>query len=184
MFCKHAMPAVSTQRRHVPAAFLSNCQGTPLHIKGQPKPDPASIKRELITNETIYDCIAAPHPEDINIIKDTLLCTADVTSCLNVINTLKANKGLALVDIITTLNADLEKIDVPPQTRVTWLEGLAEIEYRLSGGGSEVIQTGGMVGAVRNGVDLMVSSDREARIGCQPTRSLYYGSKVLTPDRS
>lgn len=130
-------------------------QGTPLHVKGQPKPDASMIKRDLITDDTIYDCIAAPHPADIQIILDAVLSTPDVTSCLNTIKTLKANKGLALADILTALGEELAKLEVPPQTRVTWLEGLAEVEYRLSGGGGEVVQTGGVVGVVRNGVELM-----------------------------
>ena len=126
-----------------------------MHIKGQPKPDPSTIVRELITNDTIYECIAAPHPADIQTILTTLLTTTDVTSCLNTINVLKANKGLALADIITAMDEELGKLEVPPQTRISWLEGLAEVEYRLSGGGSEMVQTGGMIGVVRNGVDLM-----------------------------
>lgn len=129
--------------------------GTPLHIKGQPALDPAKIKRDLITNTTIYECIAAPHPDDIDLILTTLLENVDITSCLNTINYLKANKGLALADILTALGEELAKLEVPPQTRVSWLEGLAEVEYRLSGGGGEVVQTGGLVGVIRNGVDLM-----------------------------
>jgi replication factor C subunit 3/5 len=62
---------------------------------------------------------------------------------------------LALADILTALSEELVLLEVPPQTRVVWLEGLAEIEYRLSGGGGETVQTGGMVGAVRNGAELM-----------------------------
>jgi replication factor C subunit 3/5 len=38
---------------------------------------------------------------------------------------------------------------------ITWLEGLAEVEYRLSGGGGEMVQTGAVVGVVRNGAELM-----------------------------
>ncbi|MCJ1292812.1 hypothetical protein MMC34_004365 [Xylographa carneopallida] len=142
-------------RRALNVLQACHASSTPLHIKGQPKPDPSSIKREMITNETIYDCIAAPHPSDIQTILTTLLSTADVISCLTTVNTFKANKGLALADIITSLGEELLKLEVPPQTRVTWLEGLAEVEYRLSGGGGEVVQTGGMVGVVRNGVELM-----------------------------
>ena len=78
-----------------------------------------------------------------------------MTSCLNTVNMLKANKGLALADILTALGEELAKLEVPPQTRVAWLSGLAEVEYRLSGGGSEVLQTGGLVGVVRGGFDLM-----------------------------
>lgn len=109
----------------------------------------------MITNYTIYECIASPHPDDIQTILDTLLSTPDITTCLTTINTLKTNKGLALADILTALGEELAKLEVPPQTRVTWLEGLADVEHRLSGGGGEVVQTGGVVGVVRNGVELM-----------------------------
>ena len=119
-------------------------------MKGEPPPK-RTAERELITNATIYDCIAAPHPADIQIIRDTLLETPDITSCLNTVNMLKANRGLALADILTALGEELTKLEVPPQSRVAWLQGLAEIEYRLSGGGNENVQTGGLVGVVRQG---------------------------------
>lgn len=85
----------------------------------------------------------------------TLLSTTDVTSCLNMVNTLKKTKGLALADILTALSDELQQLEVPAQTRVAWLEGLAEVEWRLSGGGGEVVQTGGLVGVVRGGCELM-----------------------------
>ena len=81
--------------------------------------------------------------------------TSDVTSCLNLINTLKASQGLALADIITALGEELTKLEVAPAVMITWLDGLAEVEYRLSGGGGETVQTGAVVGVVRNGVELM-----------------------------
>jgi replication factor C subunit 3/5 len=71
------------------------------------------------------------------------------------INSLKASQGLALADIITALSDEVTKLDVPAAVMVTWLEGLAEVEYRLSGGGSEMVQTGAMVGVVRNGAELL-----------------------------
>jgi replication factor C subunit 3/5 len=123
-------------------------------LKNAPKDEPLP-EPETITNETIYDCIAAPHPSDIQEIMTTLLATSDVTSCLNTLNTLKINKGLALADILAALGEQLQRIDVPAQTRITWLEGLAEIEWRLAAGGSETVQTGGLVGVVRNGCELM-----------------------------
>lgn len=88
-------------------------------------------------------------------IMTTLLATSDVTSCLTTINTLKSTRGLALADILTALAEELNKLEVSAATRVTWLEGLAEIEFRLAGGGSEGVQTGGMVGVVRTGCELM-----------------------------
>ena len=127
----------------------------PLPMKEDVGKPPKQVEYELITNDTIYNCIAAPHPEDIRIIMNTILSTPDVTSCLNTINTLKANRGLALADILTSLAEEMQTLEVSPQTRITWLEGLAEVEFRLASGGSEVLQTGGMVGVVRSGCELM-----------------------------
>jgi replication factor C subunit 3/5 len=86
---------------------------------------------------------------------NTLLDTTDVTACLHMINSLKASQGLALADIITALGEQLTTMDVPAPVMITWLDGLAEVEYRLSGGGGEVVQTGALVGVVRNGVELI-----------------------------
>jgi replication factor C subunit 3/5 len=71
------------------------------------------------------------------------------------INSIKATQGLALADIITALSDELTKLDVPPEVMITWLDGLADVEYRLSGGGGEVVQTGAVVGVVRVGAELM-----------------------------
>lgn len=120
-------------------------------VKAQaPAPD-----TDPITSTTVHDCIASPHPEDIATIRDTLLSTPDVASCLNTLNALKQRRGLALADILAALADELSELEVPAQTRVRWMEGLAEIEYRLAGGGSEVLQMGGLIGVVREGVDLM-----------------------------
>ena len=147
-------------RRALNVLQACHASSTPLQPPGQPPPDPATIQRDMITETTIYDCIASPHPTDIKIIRDTLLTTTDVTSCLQTINQLKANKGLALADIITALAEELEKLDVPVQTRIMWLEGLSEVEYRLSGGGSESIQTGAVIGVVRNGAELLAKGKK------------------------
>lgn len=142
-------------RRALNVLQACHASSTPLHVPGEPMKEDKDIQRDLITQETIYDCIAAPHPGDIATIAQTLLTTSNIGSCLNTVNTLKRSKGLALADILTALGEQLAEVDVPAQTRVAWLEGLAEIEYRLSGGGSENVQTGGLVGVVRNGVGMM-----------------------------
>jgi replication factor C subunit 3/5 len=109
----------------------------------------------MITTETIFNCIAAPPPDVINEIVTTLLKTSDVTSCLNTLMSLKKSRGLALADIITALSEELVKLEVKPQAMITWLDGLADIEHRIASGGSDVIQTGAVVGVVRLGVELM-----------------------------
>ncbi|KAF2425775.1 replication factor C [Tothia fuscella] len=143
-------------RRALNVLQACHASSTPLRAPGEK--ESKTVKREIITEETIYDCIAAPHPSDIRLIRDTLLTTTDVTTCLQTINQLKAAKGLALADILTSLSEELGALDVPAQTRVMWLEGLSEVEYRLSGGGSETIQTGGVVGVVRGGAELIATA--------------------------
>lgn len=142
-------------RRALNVLQACHASSTPLHVPGEAVKEGKDIQRDLITLETIYDCIAAPHPADIATITQTLLTTSNIGSCLSTINTLKKAKGLALADILTSLGEQLVEVDVPTQTRVQWLEGLADIEYRLSGGGSESVQTGGLVGVVRMGVGMM-----------------------------
>jgi replication factor C subunit 3/5 len=126
-----------------------------LRAKDAPKVPDNEIQRENITIETIYNCIAAPPPDAIKEIVGTLLNTSDVTSCLNTINALKIQRGLALADIITALSEELVKKKVRPEAMITWLDGLANIEHRVAGGSSESIQTGAVVGVVRSGVELM-----------------------------
>jgi replication factor C subunit 3/5 len=128
--------------------------GTPLRPKNAPKIPESEIVRETITTETIYNCIAAPAPDAIREILDTLLSNPDVTSCLSTINTLKTAQGLALADIITALSEEIAKLEVKPEVMIHWLSGLADIEHRVAGGGAEGVQTGAVVGVIRNGVEL------------------------------
>jgi replication factor C subunit 3/5 len=142
-------------RRALNVLQACHASSTPLHVRGTPRVPEKDIVRDEITEATIYECIAAPQPQDITRILHTLLKTPDVTSCLTMIHALKASQGLALADIITALGEELRRMDVPAEVMITWLEGLAEVEYRLSAGGSEMLQTGAVVGVVRNGVELM-----------------------------
>ena len=142
-------------RRALNVLQACHASSTPLRAPGEPVPDDRDVVRDLITEETIHDCIAAPHPASIAQITQTLLTTSNVSSCLSTINALKRTKGLALADILTAMAEQLSEVDVPTHTRVAWLEGLADIEHRLSGGGSESVQTGALVGVVRHGVALM-----------------------------
>ncbi|KAI4667764.1 uncharacterized protein J4E88_010014 [Alternaria novae-zelandiae] len=142
-------------RRALNVLQACHASSTPLQTPGKPAPDPSTIVRDEITQTTIYDCIAAPHPSDIKYIIETLLSKNDMTECLRTVNNLKIMKGLALADILTAISEELVSNDVPPQVMVTWMAGLADIEYRLSGGGNEAIQTGAAIGVVRTGVELL-----------------------------
>ncbi|KAK3320395.1 P-loop containing nucleoside triphosphate hydrolase protein [Cercophora scortea] len=142
-------------RRALNVLQACHASSTPLHVRNAPKIAEQDIVRETITIETIYNCVAAPPPDAIKKILDTLLKTKDVMSCLTTINTLKVSQGLALADIITALAEEVVKLEVKAEVMITWLDALAQIEHRVASGGGEVIQTGAVVGAIRNGVELM-----------------------------
>lgn len=140
--------------------LLPNCvtdmhSGTPLQPRDAPRIPDKDIVRDTISVDTIYNCIAAPPPDAIQDILRALLSTSDVTSCLTTINTLKVARGLALADIITALSEEIAQLNVKPEVIITWLDGLSNIEHRVAGGGSETVQTGAVVGVIRNGVELM-----------------------------
>ncbi|KXX79239.1 Replication factor C subunit 3 [Madurella mycetomatis] len=142
-------------RRALNVLQACHASSTPLQPRDAPKIPEKDIVREIITTQTIYNCVAAPPPDAIKKILDTLLSTSDVTACLSTINTIKVAQGLALADIITALSEELVKLEVKPQVMITWLDTLAEVEHRVSSGANEGIQTGAVVGAVRSGVELM-----------------------------
>lgn len=144
-------------RRALNVLQACHASSTPLRAKGAAEEAAAEgdVRREMITTETIYGCIAAPPPDAVREIVKTLLDTSDVTSCLNTMNALKVTRGLALADMITSLSEELAKLEVGPEVMISWLSGLAEIEHRVAGGGSETVQTGAVVGVVRGGVELM-----------------------------
>ncbi|KAA8907539.1 P-loop containing nucleoside triphosphate hydrolase protein [Sphaerosporella brunnea] len=138
-------------RRSLNVLQACHASSTPLDANGRPDP---SLPRDEITESDVYDCIAAPHPEDIMQIMNTLL-NSDITTSLRTIHEIKTKKGLALADILSALSEELGKLQVPTQTMVLWMEGLAEIEWRVGSGGGEAVQTGGLAGVVRQGVAVM-----------------------------
>ncbi|KAF3918949.1 hypothetical protein ABW20_dc0107338 [Dactylellina cionopaga] len=126
---------------------------TPLDDNGVAMSGP-NVQRELITETAIYECVAAPHPEDIQAIMNTLL-TEDMTTALITVTRIKTLKGLALTDILQAIAEELCRLEVSAQVRIQWLAGLAEIEGRVAAGGNESIQTAGFAGVVKVGAEMI-----------------------------
>src|SRR5690606_25069019 len=71
---------------------LQACFANSTPIKGE------GGEQENITEKQIFECVAAPDPEDIRQILDTLL-KEEVTTALKTVMDIKTKKGLALADI-------------------------------------------------------------------------------------
>ncbi|KAF6171073.1 hypothetical protein GIB67_000066 [Kingdonia uniflora] len=111
------------------------------------------VKREMITTQTIYT--ALPHRTPNRSRQSCRRFSTHLTSqAAEHDQHAQVSQGLALADIITALADELSKLEVSPEVMITWLDGLADIEHRVAGGGSETIQTGAVVGVV-----LFVSDD-------------------------
>ncbi|ODQ54700.1 DNA replication factor [Saitoella complicata NRRL Y-17804] len=108
------------------------------------------------SEEEVYACVGNPHPADLSLILNSMMSEEFYTS-LRTITEIKTLKGLALQDILGGVYEQLEGVGLPVQVRVTVLERLAEIEYRLSTGSTEKIQLSAMIGGVKAGLDLAVN---------------------------
>ncbi|KAK9477463.1 P-loop containing nucleoside triphosphate hydrolase protein [Lipomyces japonicus] len=108
--------------------------------------------RRPISEEDVYECVGNPRPADIRSILNTIMAEEWVTA-LKTVRRVKQSNGLALADILTAINEEIERLEVKPKTRATWISGLADIEYRLSTGGSENLQTSAMIGVIKGGLE-------------------------------
>ncbi|BFZ55552.1 Subunit of heteropentameric Replication factor C (RF-C) [Savitreella phatthalungensis] len=106
-----------------------------------------------IDETAIYNCVGNPHPTDIDLIVQSTM-NDELTTALRVIAKMKTEKGLALQDILQGVFEELENLDLKPPARAHLYDKLAGVEYRLSMGGSEKIQTSAMIAAIKQGVDL------------------------------
>lgn len=131
-------------------ALLSLCKGDMRRALNVLQACKAALDNEddVIDSDMIYECIGAPHPQDIEVVLDLIL-KDDWTTCFLTFNRYKVTKGLALVDLILGFVDLLAKYDLKPQTRIAILRGLADIEYGISKGGNEKIQTSAAIGVIK-----------------------------------
>ncbi|KAF5350205.1 hypothetical protein D9758_007847 [Tetrapyrgos nigripes] len=107
-----------------------------------------------MTSETeIYACTGNPLPSDIETLVNSML-SDEFSTAFKLISTMKTERGLALQDLLTGAYEYAETLDLKPHARVYLLDNLATIEYRLSTGGSEKLQTTALLGVFKNTVEL------------------------------
>lgn len=105
-----------------------------------------------IDSDMIYECIGAPKPRDIETVLDSIL-KDDWTTGYTTLNKFKVTKGLALVDLITGFVEILQNYQLSNTTRIEILKGLADIEYGISKGGNEKIQSSAIIGVIKQAME-------------------------------
>lgn len=112
---------------------------------------------EQISEELVYDCVGSPRPADIRTVLQAVL-DGSWESALHTFSYIKQSKGLALADMLTAFAVEFQKLDLQNKTRIALLDGLSEIEWRLSSGGNESIQTSATIGVIKQSMELEASS--------------------------
>lgn len=108
---------------------------------------------QQINQDMVYDCVGSPHPEDIKSILSTIM-QENWETALNSVNLIKQSKGLALADVLSSIATEFQDLSLKPQARINLLKGLSEIEWRLSNGGNEKIQTSATIGVIKTTMDI------------------------------
>jgi replication factor C subunit 3/5 len=95
----------------------------------------------------------APHPADVDAILDALM-TKEYTACMSYVTRKKMERGIALADLIRDLYERVRGLDMPVRVRVYVVVGMGEVEANLARGCGEGVQTSGLVGVFKMGLEL------------------------------
>ncbi|KAM3165299.1 AAA domain-containing protein [Lachancea thermotolerans] len=106
-----------------------------------------------VTEDTIYECIGAPHPQDIETALESML-KDDWSTAFFTVNKIRTLKGLALIDLIEGIVETLEGYELKPETRIELLCKLSDIEYAMSKGGNDKVQSSAVIGVVKSSFEL------------------------------
>ena len=113
---------------------------------------------EEITDETIYECCGAPRPADITAILKSIL-EDDWSTAYYTLNKIRQANGLALIDLIEGMIELLEGYELNNElTRIELLTKLGDIEYSISKGGNDRIQSSAVIGAIKMSFENEVKS--------------------------
>ncbi len=98
-----------------------------------------------ITREDVYNCSGTPTPEDVGTMTNVLM-NGTFTEAHRCVETMIQEKGYSLMDIVHQLNESIRHEEYEKDPRVPGVvEGLADVEYMLSRGGSETLNIGAMI---------------------------------------
>ncbi|CCF56263.1 hypothetical protein KAFR_0A08290 [Kazachstania africana CBS 2517] len=111
---------------------------------------------EEITDDIIYECVGAPRPEDLETVLKSIL-EDDWSTAYYTLTKVRTMKGLALIDLIEGIVKILEEYELKNEvTRIELLTRLGDIEYAISKGGNDKIQSSAVIGAIKTSFELEV----------------------------
>lgn len=112
-------------------------------------------KGQEINEDMIYESIGTPHPKDIETILDSIM-KDDWSTAYSTLVKIKQLKGIALIDLLQGFIDILNKFELNSKAKTLILEELGDIEYAISKGGNEKIQSSAVISVVKRGLELQV----------------------------
>ena len=116
----------------------------------------ASMAHDEVDEAAVYATTGDPEPAVIDSIFHSLL-NDEFAECNGKIKGMRVARGFALVDIVSAVHLKLLELDAPDAALQQLFEKLADVEYRLSFGTSELLQTSAVVGAFSTMRDAVVA---------------------------
>ena len=98
-----------------------------------------------VTRDFIYKMTGYPHPDVLQRILETVTTGDKLKDTIEKVNQIKLEKGISLGTLITNLGDSLMTLSMPAQMKGFLLKRMADIEYRLSLGCDEDVQTASLV---------------------------------------
>ncbi len=95
--------------------------------------------KEKITEDIVYDVASKAKPEDVKEMIELAL-KGKFMDARKKLQELILRQGLAGTDVIAEIHRQIYSLDVPEETKVQLIEKCGETEFRLSEGGSDLIQ--------------------------------------------
>jgi len=95
--------------------------------------------KEKITEDVVYDVASKAKPEDVKEMIELAL-KGKFMDARKKLQELILRQGLAGTDVIAEIHRQIYSLDVPEETKVQLVEKCGECEFRLSEGGSDLIQ--------------------------------------------
>ncbi|VDD80260.1 unnamed protein product [Mesocestoides corti] len=106
----------------------------------------ASMSSHIVDEAVVYACTGYPTPAEMKTVLDWCLNEPLAAAFKNILK-MKAEKGIALQDILSELHLLIMRVKIPDAVKADLLVVLAEVEHRMSLGASEKLQLGALCGA-------------------------------------
>ncbi|GMM29910.1 replication factor C subunit 3 [Martiniozyma asiatica (nom. inval.)] len=102
--------------------------------------------------DMIYECVGAPRPKSVELVLDAIM-RRDWSDAYSTMVKVRKVEGLALIDLIAGFVEILDNYELTPKARVNILSTLGDIEYSISKGGSDRIQSTAVIGCIKSALE-------------------------------